>query len=81
MKTKLIPAIVIGLCVLLFSTQAVGEAESFRNDSTHAITATELFSDIVNRVLPSVCMVLNKAVVSTTKIDNPKKENQNNAFI
>ena len=57
MKTKLISAIVIGLCVLLFSTQAI--AESFANDSTHAITVTESFSDIVNRVLPSVCMVIN----------------------
>ena len=76
MKTKLISAIVIGLCVLLFSTPAI--AESFANDSTHVLTVTESFSDIVNRVLPSVCMVLNKVVVSTTKIDSPKKENKDN---
>ena len=65
MKTKFIPAIVISLWILLFSAHAVAES----------------FSDTVSRVLPSVCMVLNEVVVSTTKIDNPKKENQNNAFI
>ena len=73
MKTKLISAVVISVCVLLFSTQAI--AESFTNELPHVITVTESFSDTVNRILPSVCMVISKVVVSLTEIDSPEKKN------
>ena len=65
MKTKLISAVVISVCVLLFSSQAIVEAESFRHDLPQVITVNESFSDTVSRVLPSVCMVISKVVVST----------------
>ena len=55
MKTKFIPAIVISLWILLFSAHAVAES----------------FSDTVSRVLPSVCMVKNKVIISIREIDSP----------
>ena len=58
MKIKFIPAIVISLWILLFSAHAVAES----------------FSDTVNRVLPSVCMVISKVVISIREIDSPAEE-------
>ena len=63
MKTKFIPAIVISLWILLFSAHAVAES----------------FSDTVGRVLPSVCMVISKVVVSIREDDtSAEEENQDN---
>ena len=71
MKIKLMPAVVISLCILLFSAQAAA--------ASRLGGVTESFSDIVNRVLPSVCMVTSKVVVSITEIDSPaEEENQDN---
>jgi len=58
MKIKFIPAIVISLWILLFSAHAVAES----------------FSDTVSRVLPSVCMVTSKVIVSIRKTDSPAEE-------
>ena len=71
MKIKLMPAVVISLWILLFSAHDAAAAwPSF---------VVESFSDIVNRVLPSVCMVTSKVVVSITEIDSPvEEENQDN---
>ena len=57
MKIKLISAVIVSLLVLLFSAQALARpgAESHNNN----VFIIESFSDIVNRVLPSVCMVIN----------------------
>jgi len=76
MKTKLISASIISLgIILLFSAQAA--AESYINDFINGSSQVriESFSDIVNRILPSVCMVISKVVVSTTE---PEEENQDN---
>ena len=71
MKIKLMPAVVISLWILLFSAHAAAASRpSF---------VVESFSDIVNRVLSSVCMVTSKVVVSITEIDSPaEEENQDN---
>ena len=58
MKIKFIPAIVISLWILVVSAHAVAES----------------FSDTVNRVLPSVCMVISKVVISIREIDSPAEE-------
>ena len=57
MKIKLISAVIVSLLVLLFSAQALARpvAEPYNNN----VFIIESFSDIVNRVLPSVCMVIN----------------------
>jgi len=57
MKIKLISAVIVSLLVLLFSAQALARpgAPSHNNN----VFIIESFSDIVNRVLPSVCMVIN----------------------
>ena len=62
MKIKFIPAIVISLWILLFSAHAVAES----------------FSDTVNRVLPSVCMVTSKVIVSIREIDNNNRAEEEN---
>jgi len=64
-------AVVISLWILLFSAHAAAASRpSF---------VVESFSDIVNRVLSSVCMVTSKVVVSITEIDSPaEEENQDN---
>ena len=58
MKTKFIPAIVISLWILLFSAHAVAES----------------FSDTVSKVLPSVCMVISKVVVSIRENDTSAED-------
>ena len=57
MKIKLISAVIVSLLVLLLSAQALARpgAPSHNNN----VFIIESFSDIVNRVLPSVCMVIN----------------------
>ena len=57
MKIKLISTVIVSLLVLLFSAQALARpgAPSHNNN----VFIIESFSDIVNRVLSSVCMVIN----------------------
>ena len=73
MKIKLISAVIVSLLVLLFSAQALargtyslyGPGGTYVPPYNNDVFIIESFSDIVNRVLPSVCMV----------ISNPEEEN------
>lgn len=66
------PAILMSLWILLFSPQHT-LAESAREPDTSTYTVSESFTDIVSRVLPSVCMVINEIA---TYPRNSVQENQ-----